>query len=168
MRGEVRNVSRVLVVDDDAGVRFTLREMLRSIEGVEVEQAEDGVAALEKLSTHGFELIITDLRMPRMDGMELVRRLSTMPHAPRVIVITAHGSERFAVEAVKAGAYDYFRKPFDVDELLAVVTRALESVRLRHENERLTGSSTCRARWCSPRSRWGSWRSWSSARAPAT
>ncbi|QSQ15630.1 sigma-54-dependent transcriptional regulator [Myxococcus landrumensis] len=139
MRGEARSVSRVLVVDDDAGVRFTLKEMLRSIDDVEVVQAEDGVAALEKLSSQVFELVITDLRMPRMDGMELVRRLSTMPHAPRVIVITAHGSERFAVEAVKAGAYDYFRKPFDVDELLAVVTRALESVRLRHENERLTG-----------------------------
>jgi len=139
MRGESSAVSRVLVVDDDAGVRFTLREMLRSLSGVEVEQAEDGEAALEKLAARPFELVITDLRMPRMDGMELVRRVSAVPHAPRIIVITAHGSERFAVEAVKAGAYDYFRKPFDVDELLAVVTRALESVRLRHENERLTG-----------------------------
>ncbi|WP_228556808.1 MULTISPECIES: sigma-54 dependent transcriptional regulator [Myxococcus] len=139
MRAEANETTRVLVVDDDAGVRFTLKEMLRSLRGVEVEQAEDGAAALEKLAARPFDLVITDLRMPRMDGLELVRRVSATPRAPRLIVITAHGSERFAVEAVKAGAYDYFRKPFDVDELLAVVTRALESVRLRDENERLTG-----------------------------
>ncbi|GHG77784.1 sigma-54 dependent transcriptional regulator [Comamonas sp. JC664] len=136
---EPRPAARILVVDDDAGVRFTLRELLRSLPGVEVNDAVDGADALEKLSEHPHDLIISDLRMPRMDGMALVRRLSTFPTAPRVIVITAHGSERFAVEAMKAGAYDYFRKPFDVDELLAVVTRALESVRLREENARLSG-----------------------------
>ncbi|NOJ76954.1 sigma-54-dependent transcriptional regulator [Myxococcus xanthus] len=131
--------TRVLVVDDDAGVRFTLREMLKSLSGVEVDEAVDGEDALEKLSARPYELVISDLRMPRMDGMALVRRLSTVPRSPRVIVITAHGSERFAVEAMKAGAYDYFRKPFEVDELLAVVSRALESVRLREENARLSG-----------------------------
>ncbi|QDE68866.1 MULTISPECIES: sigma-54-dependent transcriptional regulator [Myxococcus] len=131
--------TRVLVVDDDAGVRFTLREMLKSLSGVEVDEAVDGEDALEKLSARPYELVISDLRMPRMDGMALVRRLSTFPRTPRVIVITAHGSERFAVEAMKAGAYDYFRKPFEVDELLAVVSRALESVRLREENARLSG-----------------------------
>ncbi|MCP3103901.1 sigma-54 dependent transcriptional regulator [Myxococcus sp. K15C18031901] len=139
MPGDVVSASRVLVVDDDAGVRFTLKETLRSLAGVEVELAEDGASALEKLAERPCDLVITDLRMPRMDGMELVRRIQLQPHAPRVIVITAHGSERFAVEAMKAGAHDYFRKPFDVDELLAVVMRALEAVRLRHENERLQG-----------------------------
>ncbi|WP_163996554.1 sigma-54-dependent transcriptional regulator [Pyxidicoccus caerfyrddinensis] len=129
----------VLVVDDDAGVRFTLKETLRSLPGVSVDVAEDGEVALAKLAARPYELVITDLRMPRVDGMELVKRLHGQPHAPRIIVVTAHGSERFAVEAVKAGAYDYFRKPFDVDELLAVVTRALEAVRLRDENERLAG-----------------------------
>ncbi|MFP2958079.1 sigma-54-dependent transcriptional regulator [Myxococcus sp. 1LA] len=131
--------TRVLVVDDDAGVRFTLKEMLRSLSSVEVDEAVDGEDALEKLSARPYELVISDLRMPRMDGMALVRRLSAFPRSPRVIVITAHGSERFAVEAMKAGAYDYFRKPFEVDELLAVVSRALESVRLREENARLSG-----------------------------
>ncbi|WP_224361137.1 sigma-54-dependent transcriptional regulator [Hyalangium versicolor] len=130
---------RVLVVDDDAGVRYTLRETLASLSGVEVDEAADGALALERLQAHPCDLVITDLRMPRMDGLELVRRLQGLPHPPRVIVITAHGSERFAVEAMKAGAYDYFRKPFDVDELLAVVGRALETVRLRHDNERLAG-----------------------------
>jgi two-component system response regulator HydG len=130
---------RVLVVDDDAGVRYTLRETLATLPGVAVDEAADGELALKRLAEHPADLVITDLRMPKMDGLELVRRLRQLPHPPRVIVITAHGSERFAVEAMKAGAYDYFRKPFDVDELLAVVGRALETVRLRRDNERLAG-----------------------------
>jgi two-component system response regulator HydG len=74
-----------------------------------------------------------------MDGMELLRRLLARAPAPRVVLITAHGSERQAVEAMKAGAWDYFRKPFENEELLAVVRRAVEAVRLASENERLTG-----------------------------
>jgi len=77
--------------------------------------------------------------MPRMDGMELLRRIKDGPSAPVVVMITAHGSERQAVEAMKVGAFDYFRKPFEPDELLAVVRRALESATLRADNERLAG-----------------------------
>ncbi len=130
--------TRVLVVDDDAGVRYTLREILAS-DGIETDEAEDGAAALARYEASPVPLVITDLRMPRMDGMELLRRLLARAPAPRVILITAHGSERQAVEAMKAGAWDYFRKPFDKDELLAVVRRAVEAVRLTSENERLTG-----------------------------
>ena len=129
---------RVLVVDDDPGVRYTLREILVS-EGLAVDEAADGAEALAKLEAHPAALVVTDLRMPGMDGMELLRRLVARAPAPRVVVITAHGSERQAVEAMKAGAYDYFRKPFDNEELLAVVRRALEAVRLAYENERLAG-----------------------------
>jgi two-component system, NtrC family, response regulator HydG len=130
--------TRVLVVDDDAGVRYTLREILAS-EGLEVDEAEDGAAALARYEAAPVPLVITDLRMPRMGGMELLRRLVARSPAPRVVVVTAHGSERQAVEAMKAGAWDYFRKPFENEELLAVVRRALEAVRLTAENERLTG-----------------------------
>src|SRR5574340_338289 len=77
--------------------------------------------------------------MPGMDGMELLRRVGAAWPGTRVVVITAHGSERQAVEAVKAGAYDYFKKPFETEELLAVVRRAVEAVRLADENERLAG-----------------------------
>jgi two-component system, NtrC family, response regulator HydG len=130
--------TRVLVVDDDPGVRYTLREVLAS-DGVEADEAEDGVAALARYDAAPVPLVITDLRMPRMDGMELLGKLLARSPAPRVVLITAHGSERQAVEAMKAGAWDYFRKPFDNDELLAVVRRAVEAVRLTSENERLTG-----------------------------
>jgi len=129
---------RVLVVDDDSGVRYTLREILEA-EGLEVAEAEDGQAAIEAVEAFRPELVLTDLRMPRLDGLELLRRLAARAPAPRVVLITAHGSERQAVEAMKAGAYDYFRKPFETEELLAVVRRALEAVRLRAENERLAG-----------------------------
>ena len=131
--------ARVLVVDDDPGLRYTLSEILTG-EGIEVEEAEDGLEALARFDASPFPLVVTDLRMPRLDGLELTRRLAARTPPPRVVVITAHGSERQAVEAMKAGAWDYFRKPFENDELLAVVRRALEAVRLSSENARLTGA----------------------------
>jgi len=127
---------RILVVDDDAGVRYTLREILESAD-TQVFEAEDGQDALDWLGREHADLVITDLRMPRMDGMKLLAELSTVPNRPLVIVLTAHGSERHAVEAMKRGAHDYFAKPFDADAVLAVVERAVASVRREQENERL-------------------------------
>jgi len=131
-------LARVLVVDDDPGVRYTLREILEA-EGVTVDEAADGAEALARLEATPAPLVITDLRMPGIDGLELLRRLSARTPAPRVVLITAHGSERTAVEAMKLGAWDYFKKPFEVEELVGVVRRALEAVRLAGENERLAG-----------------------------
>jgi DNA-binding NtrC family response regulator len=131
-------VARVLVVDDDPGIRYTLREILAS-EGLAVDEAGDGVEGLERYDASPFPLVVTDLRMPRMDGLELLRQLARRTPAPRVVMITAHGSERQAVEAMKSGAYDYFKKPFETEELLAVVRRAVEALQLTHENERLQG-----------------------------
>ncbi|HVE82522.1 MAG TPA: sigma 54-interacting transcriptional regulator, partial [Myxococcales bacterium] len=130
--------ARVLIVDDDAALRYTLRSLIEDT-GLEVEEAADGHAGLERLQDGGVDLVISDLRMPRMDGLELLRRVQALRPAPRVILITAHGSERHAVEAIKLGALDYFRKPFDNDEVVAVVQRALGTVRLEAENERLEG-----------------------------
>ncbi len=129
---------RVLVVDDDDGVRYTIVNILEESD-LEVDEASSGEEALVKLEANptGYHLVITDLRMPGIDGLEVLRRIGRKAGAPRVIMITAHGSERAAVEAMKLGAFDYFRKPFEVDELLAVVHRAVESVRLTVENERL-------------------------------
>ncbi len=130
--------ARVLVVDDDDGVRYTLRGMFEDA-GLDVEEAADGEAGLERLKRGGVDLVVSDLRMPRMDGLELLRQSRTLTPVPKVILVTAHGSERHAVEAMKLGALDYFRKPFVVDEVLAVVQRALGVVRLEAENERLQG-----------------------------
>jgi len=126
----------VLVVDDEAAVRYTLRSILEE-EDIEVVEAADGLAALEIIDGGGIELVLTDLRMPRMDGMTLLTELAQRPASPRVIMITAHGSERLAVEAIKHGALDYFAKPFEADEIARVVSRSLETVRLSEENRAL-------------------------------
>jgi two-component system response regulator HydG len=127
---------RILIVDDHDAVRFTLRGVLEDA-GLEVDEASDGEHALTRIDAETYHLVLTDLRMPKLDGLGLLARLRERPAPPRVILITAHGSERAAVEAMKHGAYDYFKKPFEPDELLAVVLRAVESVRLRADNERL-------------------------------
>ncbi len=137
-RGDPETAVRVLVVDDDPGVRYTLREILDS-EGLVVDEAGDGVEALERWEAAPAALVLADLRMPRLDGMGLLRELVRRTPTPRVILITAHGSERQAVEAMKAGAYDYFKKPFETDELVSVVRRSIEAVRLSDENEKLQG-----------------------------
>jgi two-component system response regulator HydG len=129
--------ARALIVDDDDGIRYTLRGVLEEA-GVEVFEAVDGVAALAELERSEVQLVISDLRMPRMTGSELLVEMRRRRLGARVILLTAHGSERFAVEAMKNGAYDYFRKPFELDELRAAIRRALESVELEAENERLS------------------------------
>ena len=136
----------VLIVDDDDGVRYTIAGILEDHD-VEVAQASNGTEALALLDadpTNTPGLVITDLRMPGMSGLDLLDELVSRPDPPKVVLITAHGSERMAVDAVKRGAYDYFRKPFDIDELISVVDRALESVRLRAQNEQLEGELALR------------------------
>jgi two-component system response regulator HydG len=134
----------VLIVDDEAALRYTLRAILEEAEDVTVEEAEDGAAALERIDRGGVDLVLTDLRMPRLDGMALLAELAQRPGAPRAIMITAHGSERMAVEAMKRGAVDYFAKPFDGDEIVRVVHRSLETVRLNAENRTLRAALALR------------------------
>lgn len=136
---EPNDSARVLVADDDASIRYTLRGFLEDA-GHEVIEAGDGADAIAILEREpNVALVITDLRMPRIDGMELLRRTRALPTAPTVVMITAHGSERQAVEAMKHGAFDYFRKPFEPDDLLAVIHRALERETLRADKRRLEG-----------------------------
>ncbi len=126
----------ILVVDDEPAVRYTLRAILER-EDLGVEEASDGAEAIDRVRRGGIDLVVSDLRMPGMDGMQFLAELQALPRGPRAIVITAHGSERHAVEAMKRGALDYFPKPLDGDEILRVVRRSLETVRLADENRRL-------------------------------
>jgi len=130
---------RVLIVDDDDGVRFTLARILEDahIENIEARNGEEALALLR--GGEVVQLVISDLRMAPIDGLELLEAIQRENLAPRVVMITAHGSERSAVDAMKLGAYDYFRKPFEIDQLVAVVRRALDSARLLEQNERLAG-----------------------------
>ncbi len=127
---------RVLLADDDDGVRFTLTEILSEAE-VDVTAVADGSLALQQLQLEEIDLLITDLRMPQLDGMSLLAQAHQRWPELKVVVITAHGSEATAVQAMKQGAFDYFAKPFDVDQVLEVVRRATENVRLARENHAL-------------------------------
>ncbi|MBL8953094.1 MAG: sigma-54-dependent Fis family transcriptional regulator [Myxococcaceae bacterium] len=127
----------ILLVDDEAGVRYALRAVLED-EGFEVVEAADGEAALAVLEARrDIAMAVADLQMPKVDGMALLMRLKERADAPRLVMMTAHGSERVAVEAMKAGALDYFRKPFEPAELLQCLRRALNTTRLERENREM-------------------------------
>jgi UDP-3-O-acyl N-acetylglucosamine deacetylase len=115
----------VLVVDDEGDIRASLRGVL-SDEGLRVLEAEDGRQALTLVRSEHPELVLLDVWMPEVDGIELLRRLQEEPERPQVIMISGHGNIETAVQATKLGAFDFIEKPFSIDALLSVVGRALE------------------------------------------
>ncbi len=129
---------KILLVDDDSSVRRVLQFKLQK-QGYEVETAPDGTAALHVLSQRMFDLLLSDIRMPKMDGIELLSRAKNIQPDIKVILITAHATVSQAVQAVKLGAFDYITKPFDDDELFVAIDKALQFERLESENRRLRG-----------------------------
>ncbi|MBA3456241.1 MAG: sigma-54-dependent Fis family transcriptional regulator [Deltaproteobacteria bacterium] len=132
-------MSTILLVDDEPGVLFTLSEVLTD-RGHRVVSARSGPDALTKLDEA--DTVLTDLSMPGMDGLELMAQVVQRDPTLPVILLTAHGSERVAVAAMKQGAYHYLAKPFDIDEVSVVIERALEARRLRLDNRRLSAEQT--------------------------
>ncbi len=122
----------ILVVEDEKPLRIALCNMLQD-EGFCILEAEDGKIALELMRDNRPNLIITDLKMPKVDGMKLLKRIKEMDQALPVIVITAYGTSSTAIDAMKHGAYDYITKPFDLDEVLLTVKRALSHEALAME-----------------------------------
>jgi two-component system response regulator AtoC len=127
-------MARVLLVDDEPSVRAALRELVQG-RGWEPLLARSGAEALDLVDRA--DAVVTDFAMPGMDGMELLRAMHERDESLPVILLTAHGSERLAVRAIKAGAYEYVPKPFDVDEMLVALERALEARALRLRNRQL-------------------------------
>ena len=127
---------RILIVDDDAGTRTALARLLDG-QGYQVDSAPDGEAALGRLAEQPPDVIVTDLDMPAMDGLQLLAELRTRGHDVPVIVVTSAAEVRSAVEAMRAGATDYITKPVDLDALLLSVERAVEQRDVRIENENL-------------------------------
>jgi two-component system response regulator FlrC len=129
-------MGRILVVDDEEGVRSFLAESLE-LGGHNVRQAEDGEAALDALARQSFELLFTDLRMPRLDGIPFLKKVRAQHPELEIVVLTAHGSVDTAVEAMKLGAFDYLQKPVgSPDEVIVLAERALERHRLLALRER--------------------------------
>jgi two-component system response regulator AtoC len=129
-------VKRVLVVDDERKMRRVLQMLLEQM-GLESTPAESGEEALAAFQAEKYDLVLTDLRMPGMGGMEWIKRLRALDADVPVIVLTAYGTVATAVEAMKHGAFDFILKPFDVDAVEVVVRNALELTRYRTENRYL-------------------------------
>jgi len=127
---------RVLIADDDDLCREILRDAMLDM-GVEVAVARDGLEALEALQAQGFDILITDLNMPRMDGLTLLAHArEIVPHLLSII-ITGFGSLESAIEAIRRGAYDYVQKPFKLEEISVAIRNALEKITILREKAQL-------------------------------
>jgi nitrogen regulation protein NR(I) len=128
-------MTKVLVVDDEANLRKVLGAMLRR-EGYEVTLAQDGEVGLNELKRNGADIVVTDLVMPKIGGMELLKAVHELSPDVPVIIVTAHGTVDSAVEAIKLGAFDYITKPFDQAELAAVIAKAARTHDLTQRSAR--------------------------------
>jgi len=128
--------ARILIAEDEPNLRLVLQKELERL-GYRVQVAPDGEAALRKLEESNVDVLLCDINMPRIDGMEVLRRVHERPNPPEVIMLTGQATVETAVEAMKLGAYDYLTKPYHITELDIRVKQAAEKRRLRVDNLRL-------------------------------
>ena len=131
-----QRTARILIAEDEANLRLVLQKELERL-GYRVQAAPDGEAALRKLEESNVDVLLCDINMPRIDGMEVLRRVHQRPNPPEVIMLTGQATVETAVEAMKLGAYDYLTKPYSITELDVRVRQAAEKRRLRVDNLRL-------------------------------
>src|SRR4030065_2831274 len=132
----MKSEQSIMVVDDDFAHRLMLKKLLSGW-GYDVYEADDGSVAMEKVRQSSFELILMDIRMLNISGIEALEQIKIINPVIPVIIMTAYASVETAVNALKKGAYDYLTKPLDFDELKIVISRATEHNRLKKENEYL-------------------------------
>lgn len=125
---------KILIIDDERPIRSTLRDILE-YEKFEVEEAVDGIEGLDKVKKGNFDLIFCDIKMPKMDGLEVLSKIQEINTEVPVIMISGHGNIETAVEAIKKGAYDYIAKPPDLNRLLITVRNALDKSTLITETK---------------------------------
>ncbi len=126
------NKARILIIDDERNTRVGLSQFFQ--DKYEVLVAEDALKGLRLLKEQPVDIVLTDLRMSGLDGMEFTREVSSWDNAPLIIMLTAYGSVQTAIEALKVGAYDYLTKPVNLDDLEMMVERGLDSIRIKQEN----------------------------------
>jgi two-component system, NtrC family, nitrogen regulation response regulator NtrX len=127
---------KILIVDDEAGIRESLSSILRD-ERYSVEAVESAELALERLSSGAVEVVLLDVWLPGMDGMEALSRIQSLPQPPSVIIISGHGTIETAVRATKLGAFDFIEKPLSLERIIVLVRNAIEQRRLQEENQLL-------------------------------
>lgn len=126
----------VLIVDDEKAARYGMKKILQRDSYI-VHEAKDGTDALHMIKTLQPALVFLDINMPHLDGMKTLETINTIKNPPLVVIVTAYGSEKIAVEAMKKGAYDYIAKPYEIDELRIIAKNAFERLALQEENARL-------------------------------
>jgi two-component system, NtrC family, nitrogen regulation response regulator NtrX len=127
-------MAKILIIDDEKSIRFTLREILE-YEKYEVEEAVDGQDGIDKISSNKYDIALCDIKMPKLDGIEVLEKAQEINPDVQFIMISAHGSIETAVEAVKKGAYDFIQKPPDLNRLLITVRNALDKSSLVTETK---------------------------------
>ncbi len=126
----------ILIVDDEKAARYGMKKLLEK-DNYLVYEAKDGTDAMQILKTQYPALVFLDINMPQLDGMKTMEMINAMKNPPLVVIVTAYGSEKIAVEAMKRGAYDYIAKPYEIDELRIIAKNAFEKISLQEENARL-------------------------------
>ena len=128
---------KILVVDDEKDMRILLKRSLEKELNSKVESAPDGETALELVKRKSFDLALVDIRMPGMGGIELLERIKKIDPGLTVVMMTAYGAIEIAVESIKKGAYDFIKKPFEYEDIIRILNKALERSRLLKENSML-------------------------------
>ena len=129
-------MAKILIIDDEKAICNTLKEIL-SYEKYEVDIANDGAEGIKKAETGNYDLVLSDIKMPKMDGIEVLQKLQEMNPDLPVVMISGHGTIETAVDALKKGAYDYISKPPDLNRLLVTVRNALDRSSLITETKTL-------------------------------
>src|SRR5436853_954277 len=126
----------ILIVDDESGIRQSLKGVLED-EGYKASSAESGEACLETLRKRAYDVVLLDVWLPGMDGLETLQKIRDLENAPEVIMISGHGTIETAVRATKLGAYDFLEKPLSIDRTLILIRHAIDAKKLRKENRDL-------------------------------
>lgn len=127
-------MAKILIIDDEKSIRYSLREILE-YEKYEVQEAQDGIEGLKKIEEEDFDIALCDIKMPKMDGIEVLEKAMALGKTIQFIMISAHGTIETAVEATKKGAYDFIQKPADLNRLLVTVRNALDKTNLVQETK---------------------------------
>ena len=127
-------MAKVLIIDDEKAIRRSIREILE-FEKYEIEEAEDGAQGLEMALKNNYDVVLSDIKMPKLDGIELLQKLIAAKCESALIIMSGHGNIETAVDAVKSGAYDYLAKPIDLNRLLVTMRNAMQKNTLVEETK---------------------------------